>query len=123
MAGWRSFALIAFLGACRLSGQPSVTIEGTVVDIDTESPIPGAKVALGYSTSTRPLRTVFADAAGMFHLPVSEPGTYAVVAGAPGYQEGRGGGSAIDVDKAALDPTRTPTIRTLTIQLHRSATA
>lgn len=60
-----------------LAAAPSTAqiVRGTVVEADTDSPIPHAEVVLVYS-SGKEMRTVLADAYGAFVIEADEPGRY-----------------------------------------------
>jgi hypothetical protein len=80
-----TFIFLTFLGSFLTYGQiPSQTIKGTVIDKESQSPIPGATITI---IGSDPLKRTLTDADGKFKLENILPGRYDISAKSESYKQ------------------------------------
>jgi hypothetical protein len=83
ISSWRHAALFLLLASAACLAQQPTDLSGTVTDL-SGAVIPAARVSATSSPAPRPV-SVTADDSGIFHFNTLAPGTYTVVATAPGF--------------------------------------
>src|ERR1700750_1941575 len=77
------FAVLLLAGPVCAYSQSTATLQGSVAD-PTGAAVAGAQITV-HNNETGIDRNVVSDAAGNYSVPSIQPGTYSVVANAPGF--------------------------------------
>ncbi len=114
--------VLLFLPSPRAAAQDAATLTGTVVDAETDAPLPGANVALRTPEAPAVLQGTSTGTDGTFRFSTVEPGTYVVEVRFVGYRAqertvtlGAGESRALDV---ALRPA-TQSLETVVVSASR----